>query len=94
MNEKYEIIIKENGEEIKRVSAKGFLLTAMYGETIYKSTMVDGISDIELAMIITANEELVDELWDSCGIISRKEREELCRLVRKAKMAVEKGDEK
>ena len=25
MNEKYEIIIKENGEEIKRVSAKGFL---------------------------------------------------------------------
>ena len=90
--EKYEIIIKENGEEIKRVSAKGFLLTAMYGETIYKSTMVDGISDIELAMIITANEELVDELWDSCGIISRKEREKICGLVRKAKWRLEREE--
>ena len=39
--EKYEIIIKENGEERKRVSAKGFLLTAMYGDSIYKTVMVD-----------------------------------------------------
>ena len=92
MNEKYEIIINKNGEEIRRVSAKGFLLTAMYEETIYKSTMVDGISGIELAMIITANEELVDELWESCGV-TRKEREKICGLVRMAKMTVEKGDE-
>ena len=93
MNEKYEIVVKENGKEIKRVSARGFLLTAMYEESIYKSTMVDGISDIELALLISENEELIDELWDSCGVISRKERERLCGLVRKAKMAVEKENE-
>lgn len=93
MNEKYEIIIKENGEEIKRVRAKGFLLTALYEETIYKSTMVDGISEIEPAVIINANEELVDELWESCGVTSREKREIICGLVRMAKMAVEEGAE-
>lgn len=97
MNEKYEIIIKDNGKEIKRVSTKGFLLTALYEETIYKSTMVDGISDIELAVIINANEELVDELvdelWESCGVTSREKREIICGLVRMAKMAVEEGAE-
>lgn len=93
MNEKYEIIIKANGEEIKRVSAKGFLLTAMYGDSIYKTVMIDGISCLEVALLTNASEGLVDGMWESCGV-TRKEREILCGLARMAKMAVEKGDEK
>ena len=93
MNEKYEIIIKENGEERKRVSAKGFLLTAMYGDSIYKTVMVDGVSGLEVTLLTIANEELVDGMWESCGV-TRKEREEICGIARMAKMAVEKGDEK
>ena len=91
--EKYEIIIKENGEEIKRVSAKGFLLTAMYGDIIYKTVMVDGISGLEVALLTNANEGLVDQMWAKYGVTSRKEREKICSLVRVAKMAVEKGGE-
>ena len=92
MNEKYEIIIKYNGEEIKRVGVKGFLLTAMEEDGIYKSVMGHEISGLEVALLTIANEELVDDMWESSGI-TRKEREELCRLVRKAKMTVEKGAE-
>lgn len=93
MNEKYEIIIKENGEEIKRVSAKGFLLTAMEEDGIYKSVMGHEISGLEVALLTNANEELVDGMWAKCGV-TIKEREEICGLTRMAKMAVEKGDEK
>ena len=57
--EKYEIIIKDNGEEIKRVSAKGFLLTAMEEDGIYKSVMsvmTDKVSGLEIALLTIANE--------------------------------------
>lgn len=91
--EKYEIIIKENGEEIKRVSAKGFFLTAMDEDGIHKSAGGDGISGLEVALLTNANEELVDEMWAKCGVTSRKERETICRITRRAKMAVEKGGE-
>ena len=92
MNEKYEIIIKENGEEIKRVSAKGFLLTAMEEDGIYKSVMGHEISGLEVALLTIANEELVDEMWESSGV-TRKERKTLCRIARRVEMAVEKGNE-
>lgn len=92
--EKYEIIIKENGEEIKRVSAKGFFLTAMDEDGIHKSAGGDGISGFEAALLTNANEELVDQMWAKCGGTSREEREKICGLARMLKMAVEKGDEK
>ena len=44
MNEKYEIIIKENGEEITRGSAKGFVLMALEEDGIYNLVMVDEVS--------------------------------------------------
>lgn len=91
--EKYEIIIKANGEEIKRVSAKGFLLTAMYGDSIYKTVMVDGVSGLEVALLTNANEGLVDDMWAAYGVTIRKNREKICGLVRMAKMAVEEGAE-
>lgn len=94
MNEKYEIIIKENGEEIKRVSAKGFLLTAVYENGIYSLTRADGISGLDVALITNESEELVDYMWAKGGVTSRKEREKICRLARMAEMAVEKGEEK
>lgn len=90
--EKYEIIIKENGEEIKRVSAKGFLLTAMEEDGIYKSVMGHGISGLEVALLTIANEKLVDEMWESSGA-TRKEREQSCRLARMIAMAVGKENE-
>lgn len=90
--EKYEIIIKDNGEEIKRVSAKVFLLTAMDEEGIHKSAMGDEISGFEVALLTNANEELVDGMWESCGV-TRKEREIICEIARMAEMADEKGDE-
>ena len=92
MNEKYEIIIKENGEEIKRVGAKGFLLTAVKEKSIYTLAMANAISGFEAALLTIANEELVDEMWESSGV-TRKEREQSCGLARMLKMAVEKGDE-
>lgn len=91
MNEKYEIIIKDNGEEIRRVSVKGFLLTAMEEDGIYKSVMGHEISGWEVILLTNANEELVDEMWAECGTTSRKEREEICKLARMLKMAVKKG---
>ena len=90
--EKYEIIIKENGKEIKRVSTKGFLLTAMKEDSIYKLIMTDGISGAEVALLTIANEGLVDGMWESCGV-TRKERETICGLARTLKMAVEEGNE-
>ena len=90
--EKYEIIIKENGEEIKRVSAKGFLLTAMYEKGIHKSAKGHEISGLEAALLTIANEDLVDEMWESSGV-TRKERKTLCRIARRVEMAVEKWNE-
>ena len=92
MNEKYEIIIKENGEEIKRVGAKGFLLTAVKEKSIYTLAMANAISGFEAASLTNANEGLVDGMWESCGV-TRKEREKLCGIARMAKMAVEKEEE-
>ena len=91
--EKYEIIIKENGEAIKRVSAKGFLLTVVKEKSIYSLEMANAISGYEAALLTNANEVLVNSMWESCGV-TRKEREAICGLVRMAKMAVEKGAEK
>ena len=94
MNEKYEIIIKENGEEIKRVSTKVFLLTAMYEDGIYNTVMVDcGVSNLEIALLTNDNEKLLDNMCAEIGVTSREKREIICRLVREAKMAVEEGDE-
>lgn len=92
MNEKYEIIIKDNGKEIKRVSTKGFLLTAVKEESIYTLAMANTISGLEAASLTNANEGLVDGMWESCGV-TRKEREIICELARIAKMAVEEGAE-
>ena len=94
MNEKYEIIIKENGEEINRVSTKSFLLTAMEEDGIYKSVMIDRISCLEVALLTNANEGLVDDMWAEIGVTSREKREIICSLVRVAKMADEKAKEK
>lgn len=93
MNEKYEIIIKENGEEMKRVSAKGFLLTAVYEDGIFGLCEGDRVSSLDITLMTNANEELVDQMWAKYGVTSRKEREKICSLVRVAKMANEKGDE-
>lgn len=93
MNEKYEIIIKENGEEIKRVSAKGFLLTAVHEDGIFSSAGAYGISGADVALLTNANKKLVDDMWAKCGVTSREKREIICGLVSMAKMAVEEGDE-
>lgn len=93
MNEKYEIIIKENGEEINRVSTKGFVLMAVKEESIYTLAMVNTLSGFEAVSLMNANEVLVNGMWESCGV-TRKEREKICGIARMAKMAVEKGDEK
>ena len=92
--EKYEIIIKDNGEEIRRVSVKGFLLTAVYENGIFSSAGGYGISGLELALMTNANEKIVDNMWGKSGVTSRKEREKICKLARVAKMAVEKENEK
>lgn len=94
MNEKYEIIIKENGEEIKRVSAKGFLLTAVYEDGIFGLCEGDRVSSSDITLMTNANEELVDQMWAKYGVTSRKEREKICRLARVINIAVEKGGEK
>lgn len=91
--EKYEIIIKENGKEIKRVSAKGFLLTAVYEDGIYSLTRADGISGLDVALLTNESEELVDYMWAKGGVTSRKEREKICELARVINIAVEKGAE-
>lgn len=93
MNEKYEIIIKENGEETKRVSAKGFLLTAVNEDGIFSSAGGYGISGADLALLTNANEKLADDMWAKCGVTSRKEREKICELARVINIAVEKGGE-
>lgn len=85
MNEKYEIIIKENGEEIKRVSVKGFVFTAVNEEGIYKVVMANGISGLQLALMTNANEELIDMAWKDCGIESRALREAICKEAEKIK---------
>lgn len=72
MNEKYEIIIKEDGKEIKRERAKGFVFTAVSEEGIYKLAMANGISVSELALMTNANEELIDEIWKTCGVEIRE----------------------
>lgn len=92
--EKYEIIIKENGKEIKRVSAKGFFLTGVKEEGCYSLAGGNGISGLDVALLTNANEELVDQMWAKCGITSRKEREKICGFARMAEMAVEKENEK
>lgn len=84
--EKYEIIIKENGEEIKRVSAKGFVFTAVIEEGIRRVAMADGISGLELALMTNANEELIDLTWKDCGIESRALREAICKEAEKDKI--------
>lgn len=89
MNEKYEIIIKENGEEIKRVSAKGFLLTVMYEDGIYNAAMVDKVSGLEIALLTIANEELLDKIWKDSGIESRALREAICKGAEKIKSVIE-----
>ena len=91
MNEKYEIIIKENGEEKKRVRAKGFIFTAVSEEGIRRGVMANGISGLDVALLTIANEELIDKLWKDSGIESRELREKICEFMRMAKMAVEKG---
>ena len=93
MNEKYEIIIKENGEEIKRVSAKGFLLTAVYEDGIFGLCEGDRVSSLDITLMTNANEELVDQMWAKYGVTSRKEREKICELARVINIAVEKGGE-
>lgn len=89
----YEIIIKDNGEEIKRVSAKGFLLTVVKEVNIYTLAMANAISGFEAALLTNANEKLVDNMWAEIGVTSREKREIICRLVGMAKMAVEEGEE-
>lgn len=93
MNEKYEIIIKENGEEKNRVSTKGFLLTAVNEDGIFGLAGGYGISGLELALMINENEKIVDNMWAKCGVTSRKERETICRIARMAEMAVEEVEE-
>ena len=91
--EKYEIIIKENGEEKQRVRAKGVVFTAVREEGIHKLAMADGISGLEIALMTNANETLIDSIWENCGVTSRKAREEICGLVRMAQMMAEKENE-
>ncbi len=91
MNEKYEIIIKGNGEEIKRVSAKGFVFTATNEQGIHGLVKANEISGLELTLMTIANEELIDKIWKDSGIESRELREKICEFVRMAKMAVKKG---
>ena len=93
MNEKYEIIIKENGEEIKRVGAKGFLLTVVKEKSIYSLEMANAISGYEAASLTNANEVLVNSMWESCGV-TRKEREKICGIARMVQMMAEKENEK
>lgn len=89
MNEKYEIIIKENGEEIKRVSAKGFAFTTVSEKGIHGLFEVDRISGLELALMTIANEELIDKLWKDSGIESRELREAICKKVEQIKSFTE-----
>lgn len=89
MNEKYEIIIKENGEEKQRVSAKFFVFTAVSEESIRKLAMVNGISGLEFAWITNANEELLDKIWKDCGVESRELREDICKEAEKIKSFIE-----
>lgn len=91
--EKYEIIIKDNGEEIKRVSAKGFLLTAVNKDDIFSLCAADRISGLDLTLLTNVTEEHVDEMWAQSGVTDRKEREKICRVVRMAEMEFEKGAE-
>lgn len=86
--EKYEIIIKENGEEIKRVSAKGFLLTAVKEESIYTLAMANTISGFEAALLTNANEGLIDQIWKDGGIESRGLREAICKKVEQIKSSI------
>lgn len=88
MNEKYEIIIKEKGEEIKRVSAKGLVFTAVSEEGIHGWAKVNGISGLELALMTMANEELIDQIWKDGGIESRGLREAICKKVEQIKSSI------
>lgn len=88
MNEKYEIIIKENREEIKRMRAKGFVFMAVNEEGIRRVAMADEISGLELALMTNANEELIDLAWKECGIESRALREAICKKVEQIKSSI------
>ena len=89
MNEKYEIIIKGNGEEIKRVSAKGFVFTAVSEKGIHGLFEVDRISGLDVALLTIANEELIDKLWKDSGIESQELREAICKKVEQIKSFID-----
>lgn len=86
--EKYEIIIKENGEEIKRMRVKGFVFTAVNEEGIHRVARADGISGLELAWMTNANEEFIDLIWKDCGIESRALREDICKKAEQIKSSI------
>ena len=65
MNEKYEIIIKENGEEIKRVSVKGFAFTAEREEKIYTLAKANEKIGVELTFMTDVNAQTTDQLLKS-----------------------------
>ena len=87
--EKYEIIIKDNGEEIKRVSTKGFVFTAVSEEGIHGLFEVDRISGLDVALLTIANEELIDKLWKDSGIESQELREAICKKAEQIKSFVD-----
>lgn len=70
----YEIIIKEDGEEKQRVSAKGFVFTVVNERGTYELAMVDGISSLEIALMINANKKLIDQIWKDCGFVKLRKR--------------------
>lgn len=84
----YEIIIKENGEEKKRVSAKGFVFTAVSEEGIHKLSMA-AVSGLEIALMTIANKELIDQIWKDGGIESRALREAICKTVEQIKSIID-----
>lgn len=88
MNEKYEIIIKENGEEKQRMRVKGFVFTAVNEEGIHRLEMANRINGWELALMTNANEELIDEIWKDVGIESRGLREAICKKVEQIKSSI------
>lgn len=80
MNEKYEIIIKEDGEEKKRVSAEGFSLFTVSNGSIKGKSLLPNATGGTVMTLIDALQDTIDRLWNDIGVDNEKERKLLLLL--------------
>ena len=75
--EKYEIIIKENGEEKETINAEGFCLFTVSNGKIGGKALLPNATGCTVMTLISALQEIIDSMWNQIGVDSEKERKRL-----------------